>query len=196
PASTTQGPPPVPSIPASQAPAPAAPPQQPSPTPAQPVPPTRAPALQPRSPAPASQNPAPPREATGTLALCNGMYQIGPPSKLPPTGSGPVIYQVGPCFAKQGGLSVIDANTYLYYIQLRPSIPSQDRWIPYTDATEDQIVKDFKALWGTNFLDDLSAETYDYVFANGVVGKVILYNMEERQRVKIVDYVGSKKVEQ
>ena len=91
---------------------------------------------------------------------------------------------------------IIDANTYLYYIQLRPSVPSQDRWIPYTDATEDQIVKDFKALWATNFLDDLSAETYDYVFANGVLGKVILYNMEERQRVKIVDYVGSKKVEQ
>ncbi len=196
PASTTEGLPPVPSIPASQAPAPAVPPQQPSPTPPLPSPPAgQPPAVQPRSPAPA-QTPGPPREATGTLALCNGMYQIGPPSKLPPTGSGPVIYQVGPCFAKQGGLSVIDANTYLYYIQLRPSIPSQDRWIPYTDTTEDQIVKDFKALWGTNFLDDLSAETYDYVFANGVVGKVILYNMEERQRVKIVDYVGSKKVEQ
>ena len=57
-------------------------------------------------------------------------------------------------------------------------------------------VKDFKALWATNFLDDLSAETHDYVFANGVVGKVVLYNMEERQRVKIVDYVGSKQVEQ
>ncbi len=55
---------------------------------------------------------------------------------------------------------------------------------------------DFKALWATNFLDDLSAETHDYVFANGVVGKVVLYNMEERQRVKIVDYVGSKQVEQ
>jgi outer membrane protein insertion porin family len=145
-----------------------------------------------------SQPPAPaaPRAASGTLSLCNGMYQIGPPAKLPPTGSGAVVYQVGPCFAKQGGLSVIDANTYLYYIQLRPSVPSQDRWIPYTDATEDQIVKDFKALWATNFLDDLSAETYDYVFANGVVGKVVLYNMEERQRVKIVDYVGSKQVEQ
>jgi outer membrane protein assembly factor BamA len=38
-------------------------------------------------------------------------------------------------------------------------------------------------------------ETQDYVFSNGVVGKLITYNMEERQRVKIVDYVGSKKIE-
>ena len=29
-----------------------------------------------------------------------------------------------------------------------------------------------------------------------MIGKVVLYNMEERQRVKIVDYVGSKQVEQ
>ena len=56
--------------------------------------------------------------------------------------------------------------------------------------------RDFKASGRTNFLDDLSIETVDYVFSNGVVGKIVLYNMEERQRVKIVDYVGSKKVEQ
>ena len=35
----------------------------------------------------------------------------------------------------------------------------------------------------------------DVRFENGVIGKVIVYNMEERQRVKIVDYVGSKEVE-
>ena len=35
----------------------------------------------------------------------------------------------------------------------------------------------------------------DDPYPNGVVGKHIVYNMEERQRVKIVDYVGSKKVE-
>src|SRR5262249_56960773 len=32
-------------------------------------------------------------------------------------------------------------------------------------------------------------------FPNGTIGKVVTYNMEERQRVKIVDYTGSKKVE-
>jgi hypothetical protein len=49
--------------------------------------------------------------------------------------------------------------------------------------------------WGTNFLDNLWIEVNDDPYDNGVVGKHVIYNMEERQRVKIVDYVGSKKVE-
>jgi len=36
---------------------------------------------------------------------------------------------------------------------------------------------------------------HEVKYANGVVGKVIVYNMEERQRVKIVDYVGTEKVD-
>ena len=32
-------------------------------------------------------------------------------------------------------------------------------------------------------------------YANGVLGKVLVYNMEERERVKIVDYVGTEKVD-
>ena len=48
----------------------------------------------------------------------------------------------------------------------------------------------------TNFLDDLAAEVRDVRFSNGVIGKVVVYNMEERQRVKIVDYVGTRKVDQ
>ena len=36
----------------------------------------------------------------------------------------------------------------------------------------------------------------DYAFTNGVIGKIVIYHMEERQRVKIVDFVGSKEIEQ
>jgi outer membrane protein insertion porin family len=158
-------------------------------------------------PAWAGQTPAPPVKApqtapapkpSGVLPLCGGIYQIGAPSKLPPAGSGPVVYQVGPCFEKQGGSSAVEANTYLYYMEIKNhvSVPSTGKWVQYDDKIEQIILADFKRLWATNFLDDLSAETYDYVFSNGVIGKVVLYNMEERQRVKIVDYVGSKKVEQ
>ena len=67
--------------------------------------------------------------------------------------------------------------------------------MPYDDATEKVILDDFKRLWGTNFLDNLSIDVRDYTFSNGVVGKIVVYNMEERQRVKIVDYVGSKAIE-
>lgn len=121
---------------------------------------------------------------------------IPAPAKLPPAGSGPVVYLIMPCFQKQGGSSVIDPQTYLYYIQLHGSQPSVSHWVSYNDDTEKTIGADFKRLWATNFLDDLSVETVDYPFANGVLGKIVVYDMEERQRVKIVDYVGSKKVDQ
>ena len=39
------------------------------------------------------------------------------------------------------------------------SLPSQNVWKPYNDAAEQTIVGDFKRLWATNFLDDLSIET-------------------------------------
>ena len=166
-------------------------------TPAPPAPASQA------TPAPVAQPPAAsasqaPRQVGNTLPLCGGLYQIGTPSRLPPVGSGPVVYQVGPCFEKQGGSPVIDPNTYLYYMQLTQnvSVPSNNRWVPYDEKTEQIMLADFKRLWATNFLDDLAVETFDYKFSNGVIGKVVLYQMEERQRVKIVDYVGSKQIEQ
>ncbi|HEX5473129.1 MAG TPA: BamA/TamA family outer membrane protein [Vicinamibacterales bacterium] len=153
-------------------------------------------AVAPQTPSAPAQAPVPPLQPSGTMSICAGQYQIGPPAKLPPAGSGPIVYQYALCFAKQGGRSVIDPNTYLYYIQLKPSLPSQDQWVPYNETTEQVILQDFKRLWATNFLDDLEIESHDYTFSNGVVGKVIVYNMEERQRIKIVDYVGSDKVDQ
>ena len=67
--------------------------------------------------------------------------------------------------------------------------------MPYDSTTETTIREDFRRLWNTNFLDNLWIEVNDYTFSNGVIGKMVTYNMEERQRVKIVDYVGSKKLE-
>ena len=98
------------------------------------------------------------------------------------------------CFEKQGGVPVIDANTYLYYIQVRPSNSRENRWIPYNDALEETLVGDFRRLWATNFLDDLAVEVRDVRYSNGVMGKLAIFNMEERQRVKIVDFVGSDRV--
>jgi outer membrane protein insertion porin family len=98
------------------------------------------------------------------------------------------------CFEKQGGTSVIDPNTYLYYIQARPSSSRENRWIVYDDALEETLVGDFRRLWATSFLDDLAVDVRDIRYPNGVMGKLAIFNMEERQRVKIVDYVGSERV--
>src|SRR6266542_4130036 len=140
--------------------------------------------------APPLASPAP---TTGPLTVCN--VRVGPPAKLPPPGSPPVVYVLIPCFQKQGGASVVEPQTYLYYIQAKPSRPSQDVWVTYDATTEATLKQDFRRLWATNFLDDLKIETFDYVFANGVIGKVVLYDMEERQRVKVVDYAGTKQLE-
>jgi outer membrane protein insertion porin family len=146
---------------------------------------------------PAGQTAAAPATPSPNQATVCGQ-PIPTPAKQPPAGSGPVVLFIVPCFQKQGGFSVIEANTYLYYIEMKSKIsrPSEDKWVPYDDSIEQVLREDFKRLWATNFLDDLAIEVQDYVFPNGVVGKNIIYNMEERQRIKIVDYEGLKKVDQ
>jgi outer membrane protein insertion porin family len=184
-AAWAQTPAPPPTPPQQPAALPQAAPSGQSPTPDAPARPQDAPAGAP--PSPAGQGSLPPYTACGNSVV---------PAKQPLSSSGPILLAIAPCFEKQGGASVIEAQTYLYYIQTRASRPSQDVWVPYNETTEQQIRDDFKRLWATNFLDDLSIETKDYTFPNGVVGKVVVYNLEERQRVKIVDYVGTKQLEQ
>jgi len=122
--------------------------------------------------------------------------QVAGPRAQPPAGSGPVVLFIAPCFEAQGGSSVIEPQTYVYYIQLKTSQPSQGIWIPYDESSEKIIHDDFQRLLSTNFLDNLSIETSDYKFPNGTVGKIVVYNMEERERIKIgPDFEGSKKVE-
>ena len=141
---------------------------------------------------PATQPAASQAEALPTVTVCG---QQARPAAQPPAGSGTVVLFIAPCFEAQGNASVIEAPTYLYYIQLKASVPSRGVWVPYDDTSEKMIIDDFHRLWNTNFLDNLWIETTDYKFPNGAIGKIVTYNMEERQRVKIVDYVGSKKVE-
>jgi outer membrane protein insertion porin family len=167
-----------------QAPAPAPPP------PAQ---------TQPMPESPASASPMPGAKPAAAQPAGTGLVVCGQPfprpSRQPAAGSSPVIIAIAPCFEKQGGAPVVEANTYLYYIQTKPSRPSADAWVAYDDKAEETIRDDFRRLWATNFLDDLAIEVKDYTFPNGVIGKIVIYNREERQRVKIIDYVGSKQVE-
>jgi outer membrane protein insertion porin family len=120
---------------------------------------------------------------------------LQPPAALPPANSGPVVWQIAPCFESQGNVTLIDPQTYLFYMQIQQkrSRPSEGVWVSYDESVEQIMRDDFTRLYNTNFLDNISIETLDYTFSNGVVGKILLYNMEERQRVKIVTYEHSKK---
>src|SRR3982074_1019087 len=105
--------------------------------------------------------------------------QQAPAPRAPaPAGSRPVVLAFGPCFEGQGGVSVIEPQTYLYYIQLKQSRPSEGVWIPYADWTDKMIEDGFRRLWNTNCLDNLFIEAKDYTFPNGTIGKVVTYNME------------------
>ena len=84
--------------------------------------------------------------------------------------------------------SLIEPQTYLYYIQAQTSRPSDKVWIPFNEQTEQTLLGDFKRLWATNFLDDLRIELLDATYASGEPGKYVIFHMEERPRVKIVDY--------
>ncbi len=135
----------------------------------------------------------------GTLSVCGGHQEVPPPSTLPPAGSDPVIYTAVVCFPRQGNVSLVEPQTYLYYMQVPDlvSLPSQNVWKPYNQAAEQTIIGDHKRLWATNFLDDLKIEAIDFPFSNGVIGKVIVYDMEERQRIKNTIYnEGTKAIEQ
>lgn len=142
--------------------------------------------------APAAQS-APLGAASRPASICG--QPVPQPAALPPPASGPVVYLLGLCFAAQGNASVIEPATYLHYVQLRPSRPTQNDWVPFNDETRQTILADFERLWDTNFLDDLRIEADDYVFSNGVVGKLVTYHLEERPRVKIVTYEGSRQID-
>jgi outer membrane protein insertion porin family len=79
-------------------------------------------------------------------------------------------------------------------VQQKRSRPSEGVWVAYDESVEQIMREDFLRLYNTNFLDNISIETLDYTFSNGVVGKILLYNMEERQRIKIVDGAGSEQM--
>src|SRR5689334_15089863 len=67
-------------------------------------------------------------QAPATITVCG--QEVATPRAAPPVGSGPVVLFIAPCFEAQGNTSLIDINTYLYYIQQKASQPSQGIWVP------------------------------------------------------------------
>jgi hypothetical protein len=115
---------------------------------------------------------------------------------LPPAGSPPMFRTLEIEFHPINE-SIIEPQTYLYYIQSQNLVSrgSQGVWLPFNEETEKTLLEDFKRLWATNFLDNLWIEVKDQPYPNGVSGKHVIVHMEERPRVKIVDYTGSSKID-
>ena len=75
----------------------------------------------------------------------------------------------------------LQKETLLFYVASRPGDPFDER----------KLREDFKRLWDTGFLNDLRVEAVD-----GPRGKVVTFVVEERRRIQIVDYRGSKELTQ
>ena len=116
-----------------------------------------------------------------------------PRPTLPPPDSPTLLRNIAVQFPTQGNVAGVDLTTYLYYMEVAKevSLPSQQKWMPYTEETAEIILDDYQRLWDTGFLNDLWIEVIDTPYDNGVQAKTVIFNLEERERVKIVTYEGS-----
>jgi outer membrane protein insertion porin family len=122
-------------------------------------------------------------------------YEIS--TNLPPAGSAPV-YRCAQIIVHPAGdrvaevAPIVAPETYQYYLRAEWSARSESKFPAYAESA---IQADFWNLWRTNFLEDLWVEVIDEPYENGVVGKHVIFHMEERARVKIVDYVPAEEGE-
>jgi outer membrane protein insertion porin family len=133
-------------------------------------------------------------EASGPAQTQPQTAAPAPQAPMPPAGSGPIFRHLIPR-CEPDNVCLVDGMTYLYYIETRPSVPSEGRWVPWSSAIAESLRRDFNRLWATNFLDNIWIEVVDGKYPNGVPAKDVIIHMEERQRVKIVDYQGSKRID-
>ena len=76
-----------------------------------------------------------------------------------------------------------------YYIKTpREPCPSENTWVAV--QRREPAGGLLAASGRPSFLDNLWIEVIDEPFENGVLGKHVIFHIEERSRVKVVDYVG------
>ncbi len=140
-----------------------------------------------------------------SLAPALAVAQVAPPvpqpqaaapqPPVPPTDIGPVLRGLELRIVPDNVFTVVPFETYQYYIRTEPSMPTtRGTWVPYDEAAEQSLLADFDRLMATPFVEDLRIEVLDSPYPNGVMGKHVIFFIEERRRIKIVDYVGSREV--
>lgn len=102
----------------------------------------------------------------------------------PPLAS-PVLYRCAEIVLHPVNETMLEPMTYGRRLQASWSRPSAQHWAPYDEAA---IRDDFRRLWDTGFLDNLWVEVIDEPYRNGVMGKHVVFHLEERARLKLVDY--------
>ena len=109
------------------------------------------------------------------------------PANLPPANS-PVLTRCMHLIAHPVNVTQVEQATYDYYIKAPRTDSTKQVFAPYD---EEALMKDFWALWNTGFLDNIWIETIDEPYENGVAAKHVIYHIEERSRLKAIDYVAA-----
>ena len=92
--------------------------------------------------------------------------------------------------------SLIEPQTYLYYIQTPAEPPVRRRLGAVHRARPSSRCSTTSSGCGPpTSSTTCGLRSIDAPYPNGVMGKHVIFHMEERPRVKIVDYTGSTKVE-
>lgn len=107
-------------------------------------------------------------------------------SQQPPADSKPLVRCIQ-IVAHPVNETIIEGATYEYYIKTRGSEPENNKWVVYN---EEAVRTDFRSLWKAGFLDNLWIEVIDEPYDNGVLGEHVIFHIEERSRVKVVDYAA------
>ena len=112
--------------------------------------------------------------------------KLRPESKLPPADAPPLARCIEMIAHP---VNETYAETYFQQIRSRGTVPDQDQWPAYNEAS---LLADYDRLWRTGFLDNAWIEVIDEPYPNGVMGKHVIFHIEERARVKQVDYVDAR----
>jgi outer membrane protein insertion porin family len=120
------------------------------------------------------------RPAAAQVAPC-------PEPQVQPPASSPVLLRCVQLVAHPVNETIVEQETYIYYLKSRGSESGKGLWVPYQ---EDAVKADFWNLWRTGFLDNLWIEVIDEPYKNGVAAKHVVFHIEERSRIKAVDFVA------
>ena len=114
-----------------------------------------------------------------TVVICGSSIDVS--QQLPPTDIGAVVLMAVPCLQDQSGRAASIPDSFRKYVELQTSRPSDGFWVAYDERARETMQSDFRRLWESGRLKDLSINVTDYTFPNGVVGKFVTYAIQTNE---------------
>ena len=126
----------------------------------------------------------------GLVPASSDGRDVVPPAPVkdqqPPADSPPLLTRFEYRFPTQDNRSVRFVRTYVLQAETprHVSFPSQDRWVPYSEA-EPVILDDADRFWKSGQFESLWVDVVDRPFENGVVGRLVIFNFVEQADIEI-----------